>query len=182
MALRWRVLALPLCWPRLPHSIGWLLTWALDSATVERWAGPWLFVALLPGDRVRPIHHFCVVADPGSHSYTECLVSLVWAWEAQLGVCPPWQVSRPGKKILEGEAVLDNHVGKFRRSQKLTRIMAYRQIQGISHQIYLMTGKQHGIEAFQMPPGSNLRPVRQHESRVPWGPAGGVRPLCLFAL
>ena len=72
------------------------------------------------------INHYCVVADPGSHNYTDCLVSLVWSWEAELGVYPPWQVLKPGRTVLAGEATLDSEMELLRSTRKLERVSAYR--------------------------------------------------------
>ncbi len=122
----------------------------------------------LPG-----VNHFCIVADPGSHSYKDCLVSLAWSWEAQQGVYPPWQELKPGRRVLDSEANLDSQMEALRLAHKFERVSAYRQIQGISHQIYHMVRKRHAIDAFQLPAGSNVRPVTQEEARVTVSDASG---------
>ena len=111
------------------------------------------------------VNHYCFVADPGSHSYKDCLVSLVWSWEAQLGVYPPWQELMPGKIVLEGEANMDSFMLRFWKTKKLERVAAYRQMQGLSHQFFHLTKKRHTIEFFQLPQDSHVRPVEQGESR-----------------
>ena len=66
----------------------------------------------------RPCHgvnHWCVVADPGSHTYKDCLVSVVWSWERQQGVYPPYQELVPGKVVLADEADFDTQMEQFRQ-------------------------------------------------------------------
>jgi hypothetical protein len=114
---------------------------------------------------VGSINHYCFVADPGSHSYKDCLVSVVWSREAQLGVYPAWQVLTPGKVALEGEANMDSTLLSFWKKHKLERVAAYRQVQGLSHQVFHLTGKRHKIDLFQLPPDCHIRPTEQDEIR-----------------
>ena len=111
------------------------------------------------------VNHYNLVADPGAHSYSECLVSLVWSWERQCGAYPVWQLLKPGKAVLTGEAVLDTGMETLRQERKLDRVSAYRQLQGISNQIYHLSGGLHKIDTFQLPSDSNVRPVAQGEER-----------------
>ena len=111
------------------------------------------------------VNHYCVVADPGTHAYKDCLVSMVWSWELQLGVYPAWQILKPGKEVLEGEANMDGAMERFRQKSKLERVSAYRQIQGLSHQIFLLTKKRHKIDLFKLPKEAHVRPVEQGEIR-----------------
>ena len=119
------------------------------------------------------INHYCFVADPGSHSYKDCLVSLVWSWEAQLGVYPVWQQLVPGKVVLEGEANMDDSMLQFFNTKKLERVAAYRQMQGLSHQLYHLTNKRHRLDLFQLPRDCHVRPVEQGESRRTVSDASG---------
>ena len=90
-----------------------------------------------------------------------------------MGVYPPWQILKPGRCVLAGEANLDSQMEAMRSEQNLERVAAYRQIQGISHQIYHMVGKRHAIEAFQLPASANIRPVSQGEARATESDASG---------
>ena len=111
------------------------------------------------------INHYCIVADPGSHSYKDCLVSLVWSWEKQLGAYPPWQELVPGKVLLKGEVDPRSELELLRLHKKLTRVASYRQLQGCSHQIYNLSGGQDTLATFKLPADANVRPVQQGEVR-----------------
>ena len=65
---------------------------------------------------------------------------------ATAGVYPAWQVLKPGNQVLEGEANMDGELERFRRKAKLERVAAYRQIQGLGHQIFQLTQKRHTID------------------------------------
>ncbi len=45
------------------------------------------------------VHHYNLVSDPGTHSYKEVLVSLLWTWEISLGMHTPWQHLKPGSTL-----------------------------------------------------------------------------------
>jgi hypothetical protein len=44
-------------------------------------------------------------------------------------------------------------------------VAAYRQVQGLSHQLFHLTNQRHRIDLFQLPQDSHVRPVQQGESR-----------------
>ena len=110
------------------------------------------------------VNHYCFVSDPGSHAYKDCLVSMVWSWELQLGVYPIWQVLMPGKEVLKGEANMDRALETFRQRKKLERVAAYRQVQGVSHQLFHLTNKRCNIDVFKLPQEAHVRPVKEDET------------------
>ena len=110
------------------------------------------------------VNHYCFVSDPGTHAYKDCLVSMVWSWELQLGAYPIWQVLKPGKEVLKGEANMDTALETFRQRKKLERVAAYRQVQGLSHQLFHLTNKRCKIDVFKLPQEAHVRPVEEDET------------------
>jgi hypothetical protein len=95
----------------------------------------------------------------------ESLVTLSYSWQLNLGFVPPWQELVPGKQVIKGEMVLDNRAEFFRQQNKLERVNAYRQLQGLSHQIHLLSGKRLKLDSFQLPREANIRPIAAGEER-----------------
>ena len=85
------------------------------------------------------VHHYCLFSDPGTHSYKECLVSLLWCWEINQGMHCPWQHLLPGKMLTPDEAHMDEREMAFAARQKLERVASYRQLQGYSNQLRVMS-------------------------------------------
>ena len=52
---------------------------------------------------------------------------------------------------MDGEANMDGELERFRRKAKLERVAAYRQIQGLGHQIFQLTQKRHNIDLSTCP-------------------------------
>ena len=112
------------------------------------------------------INHWNIVADPGRHSYNECLVSLAYAWEIGQGCYPEWQNLLPGGAINDDEVEMLDIVEAKRREDKLQRVAAYRQMAGISHQISLLSKRRLTVDSFELPSSCNVRPVTKDEKRV----------------
>lgn len=86
----------------------------------------------------------------------------------QLGVYPPWQELVGGKLVLPGESCMDPGMEEYRQHQQrrtLERVSAFRQIQGISHVVHLLTGGRDNIGMFKLPETAHVRPVSQGEGR-----------------
>ena len=111
------------------------------------------------------VHHWNIVSDPGTHSYKECLVSLMYSWELNAGCYPKWAHLVPGKALAPGEADLLDSVEEKRAQNKLERVASFRQLQGLSHQICSLSGERLTLDSFDPPVGSNLRAVSNNEVR-----------------
>ena len=111
-------------------------------------------------------HHWNVVADPGTHAYKDCLVSLIYSWELNAGCYPKWTQLLPGKSLAPGEVDLLSCTEEARRNNKLERVSAFRQLQGLSHQINLVSGGRLTLDSFSAPELSTLRAVEHNERRI----------------
>ena len=60
----------------------------------------------------------------------------------------------PGKELTHDDAARN----------KLERVAAYRQLQGTSHQLYLLSGR--SLDEIDLPDVANVRPTDQDESRA----------------
>ena len=116
--------------------------------------------------RVEDVHHYNFVADPGHHSYRECLVSLAYSWEMNGGTFPPWQHLLPGTRMTLDDAAMDSRIKQLAAEHKLQRVASFRQLQGISNQVSLLSGGSRSIADFVVPPHANVRPTEAHESRA----------------
>ena len=56
-------------------------------------------------------------------------------------------------------------VDEIRADHKLQRVAAFRQLQGISHQVNLLTSGRMTVDHFELPSTCNVRPVGAHEKR-----------------
>ena len=84
--------------------------------------------------------HFNLVSDPAKHSYKETLVSLLWCWEVRRCMHCPWQLLVPGKVITPHEVTdMSEHLQHCAARQKLERVASFRQLQGYSNQLRVMT-------------------------------------------
>ena len=118
------------------------------------------------GFDARDIYHWNLVADPGHHSYRECLVSLLYSWETHAGCYPPWQYLLPGRHVTPLDCNLDESIEASAARMKCERVAAYRQLQGYGAQISWMTKGQLSLEDFDTPLITNVRPLREFERRV----------------
>ena len=125
--------------------------------------------------RSQAFHHLCIVADTGHHSYMECLVSLAYSWELRAGCYPPWMHLVPGNTLAPGEVEMLDVVEEARRGNKLQRVAAFRQLQGISKQLHFLTNGSMSIDSFDLPDSCNVRPVKANERRAAFV-EGGQRP------
>ena len=81
------------------------------------------------------------------------------------GAFLPFQELTPGKKLLQKEADLDDELIALSAEDKLERVSSFRQLQGISHQISVMTKGRDHLSSFKAPEGTNVRPVGEGEQR-----------------
>ena len=117
--------------------------------------------------------HFNLVSDPAKHSYKETLVSLLWCWEVRRCMHCPWQLLVPGKVITPHEVTdMSEHLQHCAARQKLERVAAFRQLQGYSNQLRVMTSGRDPpgsepvtLASFKLPEEFCLRPVAQDERR-----------------
>ena len=116
-------------------------------------------LAMLPSD----VHHLCIVADPGHHSFKECLFSLVYSHEQNTGCFPCWQHLVPGKIVLPDEADMEDNIAVLAAARKVERVATYRQLMGISSQIFQLFDR--SLASFRLPDDAHVRPVSAHESR-----------------
>ena len=117
------------------------------------------------GFRAQDVYHWNLVADPGHHSYKECLVSLLYSWETNGGCFPPWQYLLPGKTVTPFDCNLDESIDFFAARRKCERVAAYRQLQGCSAQISWLTKGDLKLDDFSLPSDANVRPVGPFEKR-----------------
>ena len=111
--------------------------------------------------------HFNLISDASTHSGREVLVSLLWSHENNTAVILPCQEVLPCDLISPGELDLTDAVERIAKQNKLQRLAAYRQLQGISHQLSLATnGAVVSLESFRPPDNVILRRVEPGERRV----------------
>jgi hypothetical protein len=89
------------------------------------------------------------------------------------GTFPPWQHLLPGKELTDEDAAMDDTIATIAARNKLDRVASYRQLQGTSHQLVLLSGRT--IDDFDLPETSNVRPTHQDESRIVVPDAAGDR-------
>ena len=80
----------------------------------------------------------------------------------------PWQHIVPGKVMTPLDAYMDEALARYAAKQKLDRVASYRQIQGYSNQLRVMTRycqPRVTIKSFELPPGFNVRPIKGNEGR-----------------
>ena len=110
------------------------------------------------------VNHYNFVSDPGHHSYKECLVTLAFSWEQDTGAFPPWQHLLPGSELTPDDAAMDDNLATIAARNKLERVASYRQLQGTSHQLHLLSGRT--LDDFDLPAAANVRPTDENESRI----------------
>jgi len=74
-------------------------------------------------------YHWNLMSDPGMHSYKECLVSVLYSWELNLGCFPNWQYLLPGKQITPKDCNMMSEVKPYAARAKCERVASYRQLQ-----------------------------------------------------
>ena len=88
------------------------------------------------------VRHFNLVSDPGHHNYKECLVSVLWCWEVSQAMHCPWQYLVPGKALTPLDFPdMDPELCRYAARHKLERVASFRQIQGYSNQLRVMSRK-----------------------------------------
>ena len=115
------------------------------------------------------VHHFNLVSDPGQHNYKECLVSLLYCWEISQGMRCPWQHLVPGKVLTPLDVQnMDPELCRYAGRHKLDRVASYRQLQGYSNQLRVMSScsiPPLTLSSFKLPESFNVRPVKANERR-----------------
>ena len=120
-------------------------------------------MAFFPAD----CYHLNVVADLGHHSYKDCLAGLAYSHEADVGCYVDWQHLLSGKaSATPSDAVMPEDIQEFAATQKLQRVAAYRQLQGVSHQVWQLFSKQLTIDDFSLPEDCYVRATEPNEERV----------------
>ena len=82
----------------------------------------------------------------------------------------------PGNTLAPGEVEMLDAVEDFRSRNKLQRVAAFRQLQGISKQLNFLTKGSMSIDSFELPDSCNVRPVKANERRAVFDE--GTRPAC----
>ena len=72
----------------------------------------------------------------------------------------------PGNTLAPGEVEMLDVVEEARRGNKLQRVAAFRQLQGISKQLHFLTNWSMSIDSFELPDSCNVRPVKANERRA----------------
>ena len=118
------------------------------------------------------VRHFNMVSDPGQHSYKECLVSLLWCWEIAQAMHCPWQHLKPGKALMPLDLEdMDEELCRYAARHKLERVASFRQLQGYSNQLKVMTSRPGShdpfvtLTSFKLPNSFQVRPATANESR-----------------
>ncbi len=117
------------------------------------------------------------MADPGHHSYQDCLVSLVFSWELGIGCYPPWMHLVPGKTVTPLEVDMLDIVEEARARSRLDRVASFRQLQGLSKQLSVLTDGRVTVDWFDLPSTCNVRPVAFNEKRAVVPESSGTREL-----
>ena len=139
------------------------------SSVANTWVNRWLqmydkrcSMSFLPED----CYHLNMVADPGHHSYKECLLSVVYSHEHNVGGYANWQHLLPGKALCTPfDSDIPEDMEEYVAARKLERVAAYRQLQGISKQIHLLTKNKLSIASYTLPDGCHVRAVAADEQR-----------------
>ena len=98
----------------------------------DRWASTRCFMY---HERVtqlfRQIWHYCIVADPGTHSYKEVMPGILYSWELDMASFLTWQrvVAAQGG-LLYGDTEIDEDVMTYFQERKLAKLATFRHIQG----------------------------------------------------
>jgi len=88
------------------------------------------------------VEHINLVSDPGTHDGREMLLSAAYSWQRDEATMARVQYLTPGKDVTHAEYdTLPDIVESLRAAGKLTRVPAFRQLQGVSHQTCLLTGR-----------------------------------------
>ena len=111
------------------------------------------------------LHHWNLVADPGTHSYKEIMPAVLYGWEIDMACLPPFQHIIPGKCVTPFECNLAEDIHPLALDMKLERVAAYRKHQGYSHQIYVITQGRLSLDDIKIPSSCCLDPVRHSEFR-----------------
>ena len=72
----------------------------------------------------------------------------------------------PGNTLAPGEVEMLDVVEDVRSRNKLKRVAAFRQLQGISKQLHFLTNGSMSIDSFELPDSCNVRPVKANETRA----------------
>ena len=118
----------------------------------------WVF---LPDD----VWHFGIVADPSCHSNRETLVSLIYSWENDLAACGVIQLLSPIKQLTLAEQDMPDEISRLASEKRQARVSAFKQLQGISNQLSLLTQGRHDLDSMTLPEDFCVRPLEENEVR-----------------
>ena len=94
------------------------------------------------------------------------MVTVAYTHELDQGCYPPWQFLMPGKEMTPLDIDMDELTERLAAENKLERVSAYRQLQGYSNQLSLLTAGAISLDDFDLPKECNVRPCLQDEVRV----------------
>ena len=97
------------------------------------------------------IKHFNVVCDASRHGVHDCLVSVFYSHDNNVGAYPPTQSLRSSKFVSPGEIICDSQVEQLLAEGSRTRLSGYRVLQALSHQIQLLTDSRLTLTSFLTP-------------------------------
>jgi len=111
----------------------------------DRWASTKAFMYHERVTRaLTQITHYCICADPGTHSYKEVMPGIVYSWELDMAAFLTWQRVVAAKAGLHYEDTeIDETMLSFFLQRKLEKVATFRQIQGPSKfsQTYIFLGR-----------------------------------------
>ena len=94
-------------------------------------------------------NHLGSVADPATHSKKESMIGICWSWEASVGAYGVLQHIPQTKHVLPTEQDMPDHLATLSIMRKLDRVVAFRQLQALSH-IIGGIGCWQGIDDFRL--------------------------------
>ena len=82
------------------------------------------------------MHHWNLVADPGTHAYKDVMPAVLYGWEIQEACYPPFQYLLPGKGgVTIFDCELEDDMVQMSLEMKLERVATYRQLQGMLYNV-----------------------------------------------
>ncbi len=111
------------------------------------------------------VSHLNIVADPGTHSKHETVVSVAWSWEDRVAAHCDCQRLRTIARLLPSEEDLPDHIAELLAANRLVRVATYQQLQALSNTIRGLGWR--GLIDFSLPESlQHLRAVTRDEVRV----------------
>lgn len=119
----------------------------------------------------KDVKHLNMVCDASRHGVHDCLVSVAYSQDNDIGCYLPTQALRSSKFVSPGEIQCESAVERLLAEGSRLRMAGYRLFQAISHQIQLLTDHTMSLNSF-MPPAemqAALLPVPLDVTRVVTG-------------